>query len=98
VAPTEYSVIIYGESGTGKEVIAQTIHDSSNRKNKPFMAVDCGTLSRELAASELFGHIKGSFTGALGDKEGMFEGADGGTLFLDEVSNLRWMYRSLFCG
>ncbi|TMI62066.1 MAG: sigma-54-dependent Fis family transcriptional regulator [Bacteroidetes bacterium] len=88
VAPTEYSVIIYGESGTGKEVIAQTIHDSSNRKNKPFMAVDCGTLSRELAASELFGHIKGSFTGALGDKEGMFEGADGGTLFLDEVSNL----------
>lgn len=88
VAPTDYSVIIYGESGTGKEVIAKTIHETSQRKNKPFMAVDCGTLSRELAASELFGHIKGSFTGALSDKEGMFEAADGGTLFLDEVANL----------
>lgn len=88
VSPTDYSVIIYGESGTGKEVIAKTIHLNSGRKNKPFLAVDCGTLSRELAASELFGHIKGSFTGALGDKEGMFEAAEGGTLFLDEVSNL----------
>lgn len=88
VAPTEYSVIIYGESGTGKEVVAKTIHQKSQRRNKPFLAVDCGTLSRELAASELFGHIKGSFTGALGDKEGMFESAEGGTIFLDEVSNL----------
>jgi len=88
VAPTNYSVILYGESGTGKEVIAKTIHQSSNRSNKPFIAVDCGILSRELAASELFGHIKGSFTGALGDKEGIFEVADGGTLFLDEVANL----------
>ncbi len=88
VAPTNYSVIIYGESGTGKEVIAKTIHQASNRKDKPFIAVDCGILSRELAASELFGHIKGSFTGALADKEGIFEVADGGTLFLDEVSNL----------
>lgn len=88
VAPTNYSVIIYGESGTGKEVIAKTIHQSSNRSNKPFIAVDCGILSRELAASELFGHIKGSFTGALADKEGIFEVADGGTLFLDEVANL----------
>jgi two-component system response regulator HydG len=88
VAPTNYSVILYGESGTGKEVMAKTIHQSSNRNNKPFIAVDCGTLSRELAASELFGHIKGSFTGALTDKEGIFEVADGGTLFLDEVSNL----------
>ena len=88
VAPTPYSVILYGESGTGKEVIAKTIHQSSNRKDKPFMAVDCGTLSRELAASELFGHEKGSFTGALADKEGFFEAANGGTLFLDEVVNL----------
>ncbi|MEO7922838.1 MAG: sigma-54 dependent transcriptional regulator [Chitinophagaceae bacterium] len=88
VAPTNYSVILYGESGTGKEVIAKTIHQSSNRSNKPFIAVDCGILSRELAASELFGHIKGSFTGALTDKEGIFEVADGGTLFLDEVANL----------
>ena len=88
VAPTNYSVILYGESGTGKEVVAKIIHQSSNRKGKPFMAVDCGTLSRSLAASELFGHVKGSFTGAQGDKEGIFEAADGGTLFLDEVGNL----------
>lgn len=88
VAPTNYSVILYGESGTGKEVIALTIHQRSNRRTKPFLTVDCGTLSRELAASELFGHIKGSFTGALADKEGIFEAAEGGTLFLDEVTNL----------
>ena len=88
VAPTNYSVILYGESGTGKEVMAKTIHQNSKRSAKPFIAVDCGTISRELAASELFGHIKGSFTGALSDKEGIFEVADGGTLFLDEVSNL----------
>jgi two-component system, NtrC family, response regulator HydG len=88
VAPTDYSVIIYGESGTGKEVIAKTIHQNSKRADKPFLAVDCGTLSRELAASELFGHVKGSFTGAVGDKEGMFESAEAGTIFLDEVSNL----------
>jgi two-component system, NtrC family, response regulator HydG len=88
VAPTNYSVILYGESGTGKEVVAKTIHHSSNRKNKPFLEVDCGTLSRELAGSELFGHVKGSFTGALADKEGIFQAADGGTLFLDEVTNL----------
>lgn len=88
VAPTNYSVILYGESGTGKEVIAKTIHKRSQRSHMPFMAVDCGTLSRELAASELFGHVKGSFTGALSDKEGFFEAANGGTLFLDEVANL----------
>jgi len=88
VAPTNYSVILYGESGTGKEVMAKTIHQKSNRSNQPFVAVDCGTLSRELAASELFGHMKGSFTGALADKEGIFEVANGGTLFLDEVANL----------
>jgi two-component system response regulator HydG len=88
VAPTNYSIILYGESGTGKEVIAKTIHNLSDRRDKPFVAMDCGTLSKELAGSELFGHVKGAFTGALQDKEGHFELADGGTLFLDEVGNL----------
>ncbi len=88
VAGTNYSIILYGESGTGKEVIAKTIHARSSRKDKPFIAMDCGTLSKELAGSELFGHVKGAFTGALQDKEGHFELADGGTLFLDEVGNL----------
>ncbi len=88
VAPTNYSIILYGESGTGKEVIAKTIHSLSDRAGKPFVAMDCGTLSKELAGSELFGHVKGAFTGALTDKEGHFELADGGTLFLDEVANL----------
>ncbi len=88
VANTNYSIILYGESGTGKEVIAKTIHEASNRSNKPFVAMDCGTLSKELAGSELFGHVKGSFTGAISDKEGHFELANGGTLFLDEVVNL----------
>jgi len=88
VAPTNFSIILYGESGTGKEVIAKTIHEKSSRSNKPFIAMDCGTLSKELAGSELFGHMKGSFTGALTDKEGHFELANGGTLFLDEVANL----------
>jgi two-component system, NtrC family, response regulator HydG len=90
VAPTNYSVILYGESGTGKEVIARTIHSASPRKDKPFVAMDCGTLSKELAGSEMFGHIKGAFTGALNDKEGHFELANGGTLFLDEVANLSY--------
>ena len=88
VAGTNYSVILYGESGTGKEVIAKTIHELSERRERPFIAMDCGTLSKELAGSELFGHVKGAFTGALQDKEGHFEMADGGTLFLDEVGNL----------
>jgi two-component system response regulator HydG len=73
VAPTNYSVILYGESGTGKEVIARTIHNKSLRKNQPFIAMDCGTLSKELSGSELFGHVKGAFTGAITDKEGHFE-------------------------
>ncbi len=90
VAPTDYSIILYGESGTGKEVMAKTIHALSKRKNMPFIAMDCGTLSRELAGSELFGHVKGAFTGALADKEGHFEIANGGTLFLDEVANLSY--------
>ncbi len=88
ISPTNYSIILYGESGTGKEVIAKTIHESSSRRGKPFIAMDCGTLSKELAGSELFGHVKGSFTGAITDKEGHFELANGGTLFLDEVANL----------
>jgi len=88
IAPTNYSIILYGESGTGKEVIAKTIHQYSDRRNKPFIAMDCGTLSKELAGSEMFGHVKGAFTGALSDKEGHFEMANGGTLFLDEVANL----------
>ncbi|MEO6288606.1 MAG: sigma-54 dependent transcriptional regulator, partial [Ginsengibacter sp.] len=88
VAGTNYSIILYGESGTGKEVIAKTIHETSNRRNKPFVAMDCGTLNKELAGSELFGHVKGAFTGAINDKEGHFELANGGTLFLDEVANL----------
>lgn len=88
VAGTNYSVILYGESGTGKEVIAKTIHENSPRKHAPFIAMDCGTLSKELAGSELFGHVKGAFTGAVTDKVGHFELANGGTLFLDEVANL----------
>lgn len=88
VAPTKMSVLILGESGTGKEYIARLIHDSSRRKNAPFIAVDCGSLSKELAPSELFGHKKGSFTSAVSDKKGVFELAAGGTVFLDEVGNL----------
>lgn len=88
VAPTNYSVLIYGESGSGKEAVALEIHKRSKRASGPFVAMDCGAISRELAASELFGHEKGSFTGALNQKIGHFEMANGGTLFLDEVSNL----------
>lgn len=90
VAPTNFSVIVYGESGSGKEVIAQTIHQNSKRADKPFVAIDCGALSKELAGSELFGHEKGSFTGALNQKMGSFELADGGTIFLDEIGNLSY--------
>ncbi len=90
VAPTNYSVIIYGESGSGKEAIAQQIHLNSNRSNKPFVAIDCGALSKELAGSELFGHEKGAFTGALNAKTGSFELANGGTIFLDEIANLTY--------
>ena len=88
VAPTNYSVIINGETGSGKEAIAQEIHKRSTRKNKPFVAIDCGALSKELAGSELFGHEKGAFTGALLQKTGSFELANGGTIFLDEIANL----------
>ncbi len=90
VAPTDMSVIIQGESGTGKEFAARTLHQQSKRAAKPFIAIDCGALSKDLAASELFGHVKGAFTGALNDKKGQFEAANGGTLFLDEVGNLSY--------
>ena len=90
VAPTNYSVIIYGESGSGKESVAHYIHEQSSRSNKPFIAIDCGALSKELAGSELFGHEKGAFTGALNEKTGSLEMANGGTVFLDEVSNLSY--------
>lgn len=90
VASTDMSVIIQGESGTGKEFAARTLHLQSKRKNKPFIAIDCGALSKDLAASELFGHIKGAFTGAVADKKGSFEAANGGTIFLDEIGNLSY--------
>ncbi|MCL7764988.1 sigma-54 dependent transcriptional regulator [Polaribacter sp. Z014] len=90
VAPINMSVLITGESGTGKEVVAKTIHLQSPRHNKPFIAVDCGAIPREIASSEFFGHKKGSFTGANEDKIGHFEAANGGTLFLDEVGNLTY--------
>lgn len=88
VAPTEMSILITGESGTGKEHIANLIHSKSARKSAPFIAVDCGTIPKELAASEFFGHTKGSFTGAIENKTGYFAIANGGTLFLDEIANL----------
>jgi two-component system response regulator HydG len=90
VAPTNMSVLIIGDSGTGKEYIAQSIHTQSKRSGGPFIAVDCGAIPKELASSEFFGHIKGSFTGAVSDKTGHFEAANGGTLFLDEVGNLSY--------
>jgi DNA-binding NtrC family response regulator len=88
VAPTDSTVLIYGESGTGKELIARAVHANSLRKDRVFFAVDCGTLSGELLESELFGHVKGAYTGAHRDKAGMFKRADGGTVFLDEISNI----------
>ena len=88
VAPTAATVPINGESGTGKEVIARTIHRNSTRRNKPWVAVNCAAIPENLLESEMFGHVKGSFTGALSDKAGLFEVADGGTLFLDEISSM----------
>lgn len=90
VAPTPMSVLILGASGTGKEYVAHRIHELSQRKDKPFFALDCGAIQKEVAASEFFGHAKGAFTGAVTDKKGAFEVANGGTLFLDEVGNLSY--------
>ena len=90
VAPTNISVIVQGESGTGKEYVSRMIHQKSQRASQPFVALDCGALSEELAASELFGHLKGAFTGALQDKIGQFQAANKGTLFLDEIGNLSY--------
>lgn len=90
VAPTQMSVLINGASGTGKEYVAHRIHQLSKRADKPFIAIDCGSIPKDLAASEFFGHVKGSFTGALNDKAGAFEEANGGTLFLDEIGNLSY--------
>lgn len=90
VAPTNMSVLIIGDSGTGKEVVAKKIHDKSKRSGKPFVAVDCGAIPKEIASSEFFGHVKGSFTGAVNDKTGHFEAANGGSLFLDEIGNLNY--------
>ena len=90
VAPTPMAVLINGASGTGKEYVAKRIHMQSKRCDKPFVAIDCGSIPKELAASEFFGHVKGSFTGAINDKVGAFVEANGGTLFLDEVGNLSY--------
>lgn len=90
IASSNMSVIINGETGTGKEFVAQSIHKFSERASDPFIAIDCGALPKELAGSELFGHMKGSFTGAITDKIGSFEIANGGTIFLDEIGNLSY--------
>lgn len=90
VAPTDMSVLVTGASGTGKEYIARRIHAQSNRGKAPFVAVDCGAIPKELAASEFFGHVKGSFTGAIENKTGAFAAAQGGTIFLDEIGNLTY--------
>src|SRR5262249_49764730 len=88
VAPTEATVLVQGETGTGKEVVARTLHACSPRKDKPFVPVDCGAIAASLIESELFGHVRGAFSGAVWDRRGLFEEADGGTLFLDEVGEL----------
>ncbi|HTY21009.1 MAG TPA: sigma-54 dependent transcriptional regulator [Geobacteraceae bacterium] len=88
VAPTDSTVLITGESGTGKELVARAIHNNSQRRESPFVALDCTSLAESLLESELFGHVKGSFTGAVQTKMGLFKVADGGTLFLDEISNI----------
>jgi len=93
VARTTVPVLITGESGAGKEVIARAIHAMSFRRDRPFVSVDCGTLTETLLESELFGHVKGSFTGAMTDKKGLFEIADGGTIFLDEIGNTNIMFQ-----
>lgn len=95
VAASDISVLIRGASGTGKEHIARELHEQGRRRNKPYVTVDCGSLPEELAASEFFGHRKGSFTGADSDKAGLFHEADGGTLFLNEIGNLSYRTQML---
>jgi transcriptional regulator with PAS, ATPase and Fis domain len=94
VAPSDSTVLVTGESGTGKELIARAIHFNSARKQKPFVPVDCGVLAQELLESELFGHVKGSFTGAVVTKPGLFEVADGGSIFLDEIGDTNSNFQS----
>src|SRR5689334_24581266 len=88
VAPYDSTALVLGESGTGKEVVARAIHDASPRRQRPFVAVNCGAIPAELLESELFGHEKGSFTGAIASRKGRFEIAEGGTLFLDEIGDM----------
>jgi transcriptional regulator with GAF, ATPase, and Fis domain len=88
-APTDATVMITGETGTGKEILAEEIHLHNNRRDKPFVVIDCAAMAKDLIESELFGHVKGAFTGANADRQGAFEAADGGTVFLDEIGDLR---------
>src|SRR5437868_9283303 len=87
-APTNGRVLIYGENGTGKELVARSVHALSRRRSGPFVEVNCAAIPEELIESELFGHMKGAFTGAVSDRRGRFEAADGGTIFLDEIADM----------